>query len=103
MTDVLALDIGGTKMAAAMVDADGRVSSLRRLPTPHGSDPEPLWRTVTALLDDVVADAGSTPAGVGVGCSGPMSWPAGDVSPLNIPAWRGFPLRRRLARRTGSG
>jgi glucokinase len=28
-----------------------------------------------------------------------MTWPAGDVSPLNIPAWRGFPLRARLAER----
>jgi glucokinase len=24
-------------------------------------------------------------------------WPSGEVSPLNMPAWRGFPLRKRLA------
>jgi glucokinase len=28
-----------------------------------------------------------------------MRWPAGEVSPLNIPGWREFPLRARLARR----
>jgi len=28
-----------------------------------------------------------------------MEWPAGKVSPLNIPAWRSFPLRDRLAER----
>ena len=28
-----------------------------------------------------------------------MEWPAGKVSPLNIPAWRAFPLRDRLAER----
>jgi glucokinase len=28
-----------------------------------------------------------------------MDWPAGDVSPLNIPGWQGFPLRSRLAER----
>ena len=39
-------------------------------------------------------------AGVGCGCGGPMEWPAGMVSPLNIPAWRAFPLRDRL--RSGS-
>jgi glucokinase len=38
-------------------------------------------------------------AGVGCGCGGPMEWPAGKVSPLNIPAWRAFPLRDRLAER----
>ncbi|MEV1167181.1 ROK family protein [Nonomuraea sp. NPDC049784] len=37
--------------------------------------------------------------GVGVGCGGPMTWPDGEVSPLNIPGWRGFPLRARLAAR----
>src|SRR5207253_8941966 len=32
----------------------------------------------------------------GVGCGGPMT-PGGEVvSPLNIPAWRGLPLRDRL-------
>src|SRR5207248_7729092 len=36
-----------------------------------------------------------------VGCGGPMA-PGGEaVSPLNIPAWRDFPLRRRLAELTG--
>jgi glucokinase len=34
--------------------------------------------------------------GVGVGCGGPMTWPAAEVSPLNIPGWRDFPLRARL-------
>ena len=29
--------------------------------------------------------------------AGPMVWPSGEVSPLNMPAWRGFPLRKRLA------
>jgi glucokinase len=31
-----------------------------------------------------------------------MEWPAGLVSPINIPAWRGFPLRERLAERFGT-
>src|SRR5918998_1208218 len=32
---------------------------------------------------------------------GPGAWSGGGVSPLNIPAWRGFPLRDRLAAHTG--
>ena len=28
-----------------------------------------------------------------------MTWPDGEVSPLNMPGWRGFPLRARLAAR----
>lgn len=100
MSDVLALDIGGTKMAASMVDAEGRVYGYFRAPTPsatEGLDAEGLWRTVEAVIDKALG--GAEPAGVGVGCGGPMTWPQADVSPLNIPAWRGFPLRARLRER----
>ncbi|MFC6878248.1 MULTISPECIES: ROK family protein [Actinomadura] len=96
---VLAVDIGGTKMAAALVAPGGRVTGYGRIDTPSDPalDADGLWRTLEALLDKLVADAGAPAlAGVGVGCGGPMTWPAAEVSPLNIPAWRGFPLRARL-------
>ncbi|HEV2891599.1 MAG TPA: ROK family protein [Frankiaceae bacterium] len=99
---VLALDIGGTKLAAAVVDRGGRVSAAARIDTPHGRrlDGETLWKTVLALLDRFTTGVGARDfAGVGVGCGGPMSWPDGHVSPLNIPAWRSFPLRDRLKER----
>jgi glucokinase len=101
---VLALDIGGTKMAAAVIDSGGRVSAHAQVPTPQGRevDADALWRAAIGLLDRVLDDAGTGVPdllGVGVGCGGPMEWPAGVVSPLNIPAWRGFPLRERLQKR----
>jgi glucokinase len=94
---VLALDIGGTKMAAALVDPGGRVMQSNRVDTPKGAraDAEALWRTLTGLVRSVVDDTVSI-GGVGVGCGGPMTWPAAEVSPLNIPGWRDFPLRARL-------
>jgi glucokinase len=88
---VLAVDVGGTKLAAAVWA--GALGEVTRSPT--GTDP---WTALTELLDPLVAGV----AGIGVGCGGPMAWPAGVVSPLNIPAWRGgFPLRDRLAERYG--
>lgn len=43
MTDLtLALDIGGTKIAVGLVDADGTVVQRAQLPTPH-SDAEAVW------------------------------------------------------------
>jgi glucokinase len=90
---VLAVDIGGTKMAAALVDDDGTIVRRDRTPTVP-ADP---WPGFTTMLDRLVADDALD--GIGVGCGGPMTWPLGEVSPLNIPGWRDFPLRARLAER----
>jgi glucokinase len=104
MDGVLAVDVGGTKLAAAVVSETGRVLRSRRVATPQGErvDAETLWDALGGLVDGVLdASAADQVAlvGVGIGCGGPMAWPAGEVSPLNIPAWRGFPLRARLAER----
>lgn len=97
---VLGIDIGGTKFAAGLVGDDGVVRAVDRTPTVPGADGEELWANLAVLLDGVLA-AGGDPeiTGVGVGCGGPMRWPAGEVSPLNIPGWRDFPLRERLCDR----
>jgi glucokinase len=100
----LAVDIGGTKLAAGLVEPAGRVLSWAQVPTPTGLDADGLWRTLDALLTGVLDRARVTLAGLagcGCGCGGPMEWPAGVVSPLNIPAWREFPLRARLTERLG--
>ncbi|HTA06966.1 MAG TPA: ROK family protein [Streptosporangiaceae bacterium] len=101
----LAVDIGGTKLAAGLVEPAGRVLTWAQVPTPRDLDAEQLWRTLDALITEVLASSGVAPAadlaGCGCGCGGPMEWPAGVVSPLNIPAWRRFPLRARLTDRLG--
>ena len=100
---VLAIDIGGTKMAAGLVEPGGRLASWAQTETPRGLEAEQLWRTLDALCTRLLAeervDARDGLAGVGCGCGGPLEWPAGRVSPLNIPAWRAFPLRERLQER----
>ena len=101
-TAALVLDVGGTKLACGVLDAGGRVLAAGRLETPTSdvASAEGLWRTVLSLLDRFdEAREDRELVGVGVGCGGPMRWPAGEVSPLNIPAWRDFPLRRRLQER----
>jgi glucokinase len=93
---VLAIDIGGTKLASGIVSADGTISGERRVPTPRTDDPDELFAALAALATASVDDGGLPIDGIGVGCGGPMRWPAGVVSPLHIPAWRAFPLRARL-------
>jgi len=92
----LALDIGGTKIAAGLVDTDGNLVASQQKPTPHSdTDPEPAFAVVRELVGELTA--GATVRGVGIGSAGPVDLPAGTVSPVNIPAWRGFPLRDRVA------
>lgn len=104
---VLVADVGGTKIAAGVAEPAGRLITWTQAPTPRDVDAEQLWRTLEDLLLQVLEVAKvNDPAelsGLGCGCGGPMEWPSGLVSPLNIPAWRGFPLRTRLAARFGGG
>jgi glucokinase len=100
MAAVLALDVGGTKLAAAVVDDSGRILGRGRVPSPTGTDPEALYEALLACAAAALRGADATPGdldGIGVAAAGPMVWPSGEVSPLNMPAWRGFPLRKRLA------
>lgn len=93
----LAVDIGGTKMAAALVDADGVLSHADHVATPHADDAEVVWGQLSALIQRVSAHAPDRALCVcGVGCGGPMDAIDGTVSPLNITSWRGFPLRARV-------
>ncbi|MGI8330633.1 ROK family protein [Actinomadura scrupuli] len=99
---VLAIDIGGTRITAGLVEPGGRISAHDRVEAVagHRLDAEGLWRTLESMVDKLLADNGSPEiAGVGVGCGGPMTWPVAEVSPLNIPAWQAFPLRERLRER----
>lgn len=89
---VLALDVGGTKVAAALVDSDGAVLRTARRPTAT----DDVWAACVAALREV-AD-GEQVSAVGIGCAGPIDVRTATVSPLNIPAWRGFPLVSSVAR-----
>lgn len=101
---ILAVDIGGTKLASAVVDDDGRVLAAGRAPT-AAEDGDGLFSALVDLVDRVLADARSqgvpAPGAIGVGCGGPMAPGGALVSPLNIPQWRDFPLRGRLESRFG--
>ena len=95
----LAVDIGGTKLAAGLVTPEGDLVASATSATPGGDDAEALFSRVLALCDAVGGDGDI--AVCGVGCGGPMLAGGEKVSPLNIAAWRDFPLRPRLASATG--
>ncbi|AJC59878.1 ROK family protein [Streptomyces sp. 769] len=88
-----ALDIGGTKIAGALVDAQGRLVVRAARPTPADQDGATVMRAVAEVVRELAAaPEWARVAAVGIGSAGPVDAAAGTVSPVNIPGWRGFPL-----------
>ncbi|MEU9736796.1 ROK family protein [Streptomyces sp. NPDC048002] len=99
---VAALDIGGTKIAGALVDGRGRILARAQRPTPAGESGDTVMGAVEAVLGELTASplwAGVS--ALGIGSAGPVDASAGTVSPVNVPGWRGFPLVRRVREAVG--
>jgi glucokinase len=97
----LAIDIGGTKAEAALVDSNGVVvpGSRFRRPTGPLATSDDLAAGIVAVATDALATRapGTDLLGVGVGSAGPITVATGLVSPLNLHVWRDFPLRQLVA------
>jgi len=93
-----AIDIGGTKIAAGLVDAEGELLARHERPTPAVEPVSAVEGLVGALMRDPRWEQVTA---VGIGSAGPIDASKGTISPVNIPAWRDFPLVERIADRTG--
>ncbi|MCY4194051.1 MAG: ROK family protein [bacterium] len=93
---VLAVDIGGTKVAVGVVSPDGSVLGRRRGPS-QAADAEALFAVVVDLARTVLEEHAEPVAVCGVGSGGPSRDNHRLLSPLNIAVWRDFPLRDRLS------
>jgi len=99
MTLLLGIDIGGTKSAAVIGDADGNVLARASALTPQGS-----WQEAYAVLIGLVHEVCQTHgaaltelAAAGVSCGGPLNSRTGIVhAPPNLPHWVDVPLRSLL-------
>jgi glucokinase len=97
----LALDIGGTKIAAGLVDAGGTLVHQAKLPTPD-TDAEAIWAVVDSLITEALATSGGDVRGVGIASAGPIDLPSGSVSPINVPQWQRFPIVERVSAMVGA-
>jgi glucokinase len=88
---VLGLDVGGTKLAAALASDDGRLLRTARLPTPRTD----VLAACLSVLHEVAR--GADVHAVGIGSAGPVDVGTGTVDPVNIPQLRGVPLLAGVA------
>ncbi len=102
---VLAIDIGGTKLAAGVVDGDGRMLARAEVPTLAAEGLEPVLGRIVGLGRELLARPDVAHAGIqriGVGCAGPVDLKAGLVfQPPNLPGWTRVPLTDHLERELG--
>jgi len=94
---VLAIDIGGTKIAGAIAFPDGRIEQHQTRATRGDEGGEAIMRRVIELAQTIVAASAITPAAIGVATGGDVGH-AGEIvyATATIPGWQGMAVRARL-------
>jgi len=97
---VIGVDIGGTKVAAGLVDWHGQILARSRTPM-NPNDAELGLAAVSSVIRELL----SSPAGlheisgIGVCAPGPLNPDSGVIiNPPNLPAWHNYPLADELRR-----
>jgi glucokinase len=111
----LAIDIGGTKIATGMVDAQGRVTHRREVPTMADNAENIIQRAVAACDQTLQTYKPSTfsiqtsptsptsPTSIGISTGGDVNFAQGRIAyatPL-LPGWAGLNLRQIFEREFG--
>jgi glucokinase len=94
----IGIDIGGTKIAAGVVDGQGNVLARARVQTPSHS-PAEVEGAIAAVVEEL--SHRHRVAAVGIGAAGFVDITGSDVLFAPHLAWRKEPLRAAVSRRVG--
>jgi glucokinase len=102
---VLALDIGGTKLAAGIFDSSNGFLGRAIILTHAEEGPDRVLERFMELAESLVRKIGlkhSQLCRIGVGCGGPLDAETGIIySPPNLSGWDAFPLKEKLEEHFG--
>ena len=108
MKYIVGVDLGGTKIAVAVISEDGeRVAGFLSEPTPVEAGPEGVVVEIVRLVDESIAIARESDGadieliGMGIGAPGPLDTRSGMVLLTPNLGWRDMPLRDRMKELTG--
>lgn len=96
---VIGIDLGGTKIAAAMVNSQGKILAEKKLPTDLGAGWKGLATQIKSICTQLVKEKGKAKA-IGIGSAGPLHAPSGKLlDPTNF-GWPSgvIPLVKDLSR-----
>jgi glucokinase len=102
---IIGVDIGGTKVAAGLVDSTGEITHKARVPMIAARDAATGFAGVANAVEAIfsaVPEARGAVTGIGLCAPGPLDPRTGVVlNPPNVPCWRGFPLTAETERAFG--
>jgi glucokinase len=100
---IVGVDIGGTKVAAALVTAEGEIRQKTRVPMVTTGDAATGFAAVKEAIDAILAAAPEARiTGIGICSPGPLDPQTGVVvNPPNLPCWRNFPLAAEVEKAFG--
>jgi glucokinase len=99
-----AIDIGGTKIAAGIVNETGQILARAECPTDSARSFADGLKQMTTLLRETAAHVGAAAQlrGIGIGCTGPVNPQAGTLGHIEfMPDWSGANLVAELEREFG--
>jgi glucokinase len=101
---MIGVDIGGTKVAAGLVDPNGEILCQTRNPMVPNDGAASGLASVTKAIETAsdcavkLAGAHNLIRGVGICSPGPLNPKTGVIiNPPNLPCWRNFPLATEIA------
>ena len=95
----LAVDIGATKAALGIVNEKFQILDKVEVPTGAGTE---IWRDIEGASKSLLSKTDGNCIGVGIGSAGPLHLDDGQISPVNIPNWRKFPIVNKFASLVGT-
>jgi glucokinase len=89
----LGFDIGGTKCAVCIGDAQGKVIAKRSFATEEPKGPDQAVEQLIAAAKELLAEHPGKPEGVGISCGSPLDPELGVIqAPANLPSWKDVPI-----------
>src|SRR5437016_8018433 len=97
---IVGVDVGGTKVAAGLVNAAGEILSQQRVNMVSNDSAERGLQAVFSAITQVLAVSASGIAGIGICAPGPLDPKTGVIlNPPNVPCWRNFPLAQEVQKK----
>ena len=92
MTNVLAVDIGGTRFCVALFDAEGRRLLLSEGGTEPSGGRDWMLREIRERAQGLIARSEGPLKACGISFGGPVDFRRQQVSSMHVSGWRGFEL-----------